>query len=77
MNSFTPHQFDFLLNRSVLQQLILFTEKLLDGKNEVDVICMDFKKAFDSVLHNTLLSKLQAMGISGKLWTWLETYFKT
>ena len=57
-----------------------FTEKLLNGinnKNEVDVIYMDFKKAFDSVSHNTLLSKLQALGISGRLWFWLETYLKT
>ena len=38
---------------------------------------MDFKKAFDSVSHNALLSKLQALGISGKLWSWLETYLKT
>ena len=80
MNSFTLHQFGFLPKRSTLQQLILFTEKLLDGKsnkNEVDVIYMDFRKAFDSVSHNALLSKLQALGISGKLWSWLETYLKT
>ena len=38
---------------------------------------MDFKKAFDSVFHNALLSKLHAISISGKLWTWLETYLKT
>ena len=40
---------------------------------------MDFKKAFDYVLHDALLSKLHAMGISGKLWTWLaiETCLKT
>ena len=79
-NSFTPHQFGFLLKRSALQQLILFTERLFDSKNnrnEVDVIYMGFKKAFDSVSHNALLSKLQALGISGKLWTWLETYLKT
>ena len=77
MNSFTSHQFGFLPKRSALQQLILFTEKLLDDKNEVDVIYMDFKKAFDSVSHNALLSKLRTLGISGKLWTWLETYLKT
>ena len=73
VNSFTSHQFGFLPRRSALQQLILFTEKLIDGKNnknEVDVIYMDYKKAFDSVSHNALLSKLQALGISGKLWTW-------
>ena len=80
MNSFTQHQFGFLPGRSTLQQLILFTEKLLNGinnKNEVDVIYMDFKKAFDSVSHSALLSKLQALGISGRLWFWLETYLKT
>ena len=57
-----------------------FTEKLLNGinnKNEADVIHMDFKKAFDSVSHNALPSKLQALGISGRLWFWLETYLKT
>ena len=80
MNTFTPFQFGFLPKRSTLQQLILFTERLLDGKNnknDVDVIYMDFKKAFDSVSHNALLSKLQALGISGRLWAWLETYLKT
>ena len=77
MSSFTSYQFGFLPKRSALQQLILFTEKLLDDKNEVDVIYMDFKKAFDSVSHNALLSKLHTWGIYGKLWTWLETYLKT
>ena len=37
MNSYTT-PICFLPKRSALQQLILFTEKLLDGKNEVDVI---------------------------------------
>ena len=31
-NTFTTHQFGFLPGRSALQQLILFTEKLFDGK---------------------------------------------
>ena len=51
--------------RSALQQLIPFTEKLLNGKN--------IKNDVD----DGLLSKLQALGISDKLWTWLETYLKT
>ena len=72
-NIFTTHQFGFLLGRSALQQLILFTEELFDGKRNstaVDVIYMDFlKKAFDSVSHNALLSKLQALGIAGNFTT--------
>ena len=78
MNSFTPHQFGFLPKRSALQQLILFTERLFDGKNnrnEVDVIYMDFKKAFDSVSHNAL-AVVKIAGF-GHFWTWLETYLKT
>ena len=43
----------------------------------VDVIYMDFKKAFDSVSHNALLSKLQGFGITGNLQNWLTTYLKT
>ena len=79
-NTFATYQFGFLPGRSALQQLILFTEKLFDGKRNstaVDVILMDFKKAFDSVSHNALLSKLQALGIAGNLYNWLNTYLKT
>ena len=36
---------------------------------------LDFKKAFDSVPHTRLLSKLQAYGIGGKLYNWLCNYF--
>ena len=43
---------------------------------EVDVVYMDFKKAFDSVSHDSILQKLYAAGITGKLWFWLQSYFK-
>ena len=79
-NNFTIHQFGFLPGRSALQQLILFTEKLFNGKcnnTAVDVIYMDFKKAFDSVSHNALLCKLRSLGITGALHNWLTTYLKT
>jgi len=41
---------------------------------EVDVIYMDFRKAFDSVSHNGLLLKLKSFGITGKLWSWLHMH---
>ena len=37
---------------------------------------MDFRKAFDSVCHDRLLNKLQSIGITGKLWKWLQAYLK-
>jgi hypothetical protein len=39
----------------------------LDSGEPVDVIYLDFQKAFDNVPHERLLSKLKAIGINGKL----------
>ena len=40
----------------------------------MDVIYLDFTKAFDTVDHNVLLSKLKAYGVSGQLLTWFANY---
>ena len=77
--SFSCHQFGFLPGRSAVQQLLLSTERLLEANSmqaEVDVVYMDFKKAFNSVSHDSLLRKLYASGITGKLWFWLQSYLK-
>ena len=42
--------------------------KLLDEGIPVDVLYMDFMKAFDSVPHERLLKKIKAHGIGGKLY---------
>jgi len=62
--SLTKHQFGFLPNRPTLQQLVTFTNEILHVKTEVDVVYIDFRKAFDSVSHNGLLMKLNSIGIS-------------
>ena len=41
---------------------------------QTDVIYLDFRKAFDSVSHNQLLSKLKRVGIAGGLWSWFRFY---
>ena len=45
----TNHQFGFLPNRSTSQQLLIFANEILAAKTEVDVVYMDFRKAFNSV----------------------------
>ena len=49
---------------------------LTDLENKIcsDVVYLDFRKGFDSVDHNILLSKLQSMGIVGQLLNWFVTY---
>ena len=43
------------------------------GKN-VDVIYLDFAKAFDKVDHGILLHKLRDMGIKGKIGVWIHSF---
>ena len=71
-------QHGFLKNRSCLSQLLLsfnFIYDNLDKNIPVDVIYLDFRKAFDSVPHNELLLvKLWKLGITGQLWSWFQAY---
>ena len=40
----------------------------------MDVIYVDYQRAFDSIVHTKLLSKLSAYGVSGGLLDWIETF---
>ena len=40
----------------------------------VDIIFLDFQKAFDKVPHKRLLHKLAAHGIGGELLLWIENW---
>ena len=46
----------------------------LDNGNCVDVVYLDFAKAFDKVPHKRLLSKLEAHGIMGKILKWIGSW---
>ena len=48
--------------------------KARNDSHKVDVILLDFTKAFDSVPHQRLLANLKGYGIGGNLLNWL-TYF--
>ena len=49
-------------------------QKRLDDKQQVDLIILDFQKAFDKVPHRHLLHKLHESGIHGQLHEWLACY---
>ena len=44
---------------------------LSSGNNTVDMVYLDFAKAFDKVDHGVLLHKIKTLGITGKLGVWL------
>jgi len=48
----------------------------INDRNEVMVVALDIKAAFDRVWHNGLLAKLRARGVSGRLLTWIESYLR-
>ena len=48
--------------------------KALDDGHSVGILYFDFAKAFDSVPHISLISKLQGCGISGKLLAWVKNF---
>ena len=57
----------------LLEVLDVWT-KVLDEGGCVDVIYMDFQKAFDTVPHRRLISKIEAHGIGGRLLGWLTDF---
>ena len=55
---------------STLEDITAFVD---DGE-PVDVIFLDYQKAFDSVPHRRLIKKLQAYGYGGKIVRWIEAF---
>ena len=44
---------------------------MLDSNSSVDMVYLDFSKAFDKVDHDILLHKIRAVGIMGNIGIWL------
>ena len=76
-NLLSPYQFGFIPGRSCSTQLLLMLDYLthhLDEGYSIDVIYLDFQKAFDTVPHRRLLQKLTSFGIHGNVLKWIESF---
>ena len=73
------NQHGFTKGRSCLTNLLSALEnwtRELDQGNDVDVIYLDFAKAFDSVPHRRLLKKLEGYGIRKKILSWIQDFLQ-
>ena len=70
-------QHGFLKARSCLTNMLSFLEEItkwIDVGSSVDIIYLDFQKAFDKVPHQRLLLKLKAHGIGDSITDWIEQW---
>ena len=51
--------------------MLIFTE----SSCSVDIIHLDFSKAFEKVEHGVLLHRLRDMGIAGNLGIWFHSFY--
>ena len=76
-NLIHPQQFGFRRNLSTENAIFNLTHdvsKALNNKLSVGGIFFDLEKAFDSISHSTLISKLPHFGIIGKSKILIESY---
>ena len=72
-----PSQHGFMKGRSCLTNLISSYDQvifLVDEGKAVDVIYLDFSRAFDTVSHNILLEKLVAHGLDRCTLCWVKNW---
>ena len=70
-------QHDFRHKCSCLTNLLDFYKNVSNNYDEtkaVDIIYLDFQKAFDKVPYKRLLKKLESDGIAGKIPKWFEDW---
>ena len=73
----SQHQHGFLSRKSTNTQLLECCADwnvAMNSHNNIDVIYLDFARAFDSVVHSKLLAKLSCYGIDPVLLSWICSF---
>ena len=50
------------------------TEAIIANGEDIDIVYLDFCKAFDKVPHKKLLHKLYNYGITGQIFNWMKDF---
>ena len=72
-------QHGFVPGRSCITQLLDVMDKwteIVEAGGSIDVVYLDFAKAFDKVPHHRLLMKMKSYGIEGKVVGWVEAFIR-
>ena len=76
-NLLNPSQHGFVKNKSCLTNLletVSFLADCVDNHKNVDIVYLDFQKAFDKVPHKRLLLKIKSFGIEGRVLNWIKNW---
>jgi Reverse transcriptase (RNA-dependent DNA polymerase) len=76
-NLISDTQHGFRKGRSCLINMLTILDTItnnIDLGIDVDVVFLDFAKAFDKVPHERLLKKMEAQGITGDLLRWIRNW---
>lgn len=75
-NLLSSPQHGFRIGRSRTTQLLEYFEKLedaVDSEDHIDVVNLDYRKAFDAVPHLRLLEKVRTGEIGGDIVRWIKS----
>ena len=73
----SPNQFGFRSGRGTEDQLLGVYGKVcewVDAGGSVDVIFLDYSKAFDRVSHSLLIEKLYLLGLNEFVIRWIRSF---
>ena len=73
----SDYQHGFRKGHSCESQILITLDDLycsFDKRNQVDVGVLDFSRAFDTVPHMRLMSKLSSLGIVGPIQKWIQAF---
>ena len=76
-NILCNEQFGFVSKRNTITQLLVTLNDWmadLDSNSPIDAAYMDFRKAFDSVPHQRLITKLKGYNIDGQILNWITSF---
>lgn len=76
-NLIDSNQFGFRKCKQTIDSLMdlnINVQQQLNGKNHVQLISFDIRKAFDRIWPNSVLDKFQSFGIGGRMFSYVKSY---